>query len=84
MTFLFRFNFGGGGGESREPRLFHKQSITSKVKRFTAVKKQKLHGPKLQAYWNNILPGSERQPYLILFYSDWCFGCLRVEPIWSK
>ncbi len=37
-----------------------------------------------QAYWNNILPNSAKQPYLILFYSDWCFSCLRVEPIWAR
>ena len=24
------------------------------------------------------------QPYLLLFYSDWCFTCLRVEPIWQR
>ncbi len=27
---------------------------------------------------------SSRQPYLILFYSDWCFTCLRIEPIWTR
>ncbi len=37
-----------------------------------------------KAYWNNILPNSAKQPYLILFYSDWCFSCLRVEPIWAR
>ena len=64
----FRFNFGGGGsrGNSNEPRIFHKQSITSK------------------AYWNTVLPNSEKQPYLILFYSDWCFTCLRIEGIWKR
>ncbi len=38
----------------------------------------------MQAYWNNVLPNSKKQPYLILFYSDWCFSCLRVEPIWAR
>lgn len=23
-------------------------------------------------------------PYLILFYSDWCFACLQVEPTWRR
>ena len=27
---------------------------------------------------------SHKRPYLILFYSDWCYTCLRIEPIWSK
>lgn len=63
----FRYHFGGGGsGDSHEPRIFHKQSITSK------------------AYYNTVFPNSDKQPYLILFYSDWCFTCLRVEPIWTK
>ena len=37
-----------------------------------------------KAYWNTVLPNSSKQPYLILFYSDWCFTCLRIEPIWSR
>ena len=37
-----------------------------------------------RAYWNNVLPNSAKQPYLIMFYSDWCFSCIRVEPIWSR
>ena len=37
-----------------------------------------------KAYYNTILPNSSRQPYLLLFYSDWCFTCLRVEPIWTR
>lgn len=23
-------------------------------------------------------------PYLVLFYSDWCFACLQVEPTWRR
>ena len=37
-----------------------------------------------KAYYNTILPNSHKRPYLILFYSDWCYTCLRIEPIWSK
>ena len=37
-----------------------------------------------KAYYNTILPNSYKQPYLILFYSDWCYTCLRIEPIWDK
>lgn len=37
-----------------------------------------------KAYWNNVVPKSDGQPYLILFYSDWCFNCIRIQPIWTK
>ena len=37
-----------------------------------------------RAYTNTILPASHRQPYLLLFYSDWCFSCAQVMPMWSK
>lgn len=37
-----------------------------------------------KAYYNSILPNSHKRPYLILFYSDWCYTCLRIEPIWAK
>ena len=37
-----------------------------------------------KAYYNTILPNSQRRPYLILFYSDWCYTCLRIETIWAK
>lgn len=31
-----------------------------------------------------LVPKSFRTPYLILFYSDWCFACLQVEPVWRR
>lgn len=31
-----------------------------------------------------IIPKTYRTPYLILFYSDWCFACLQVEPTWRR
>ena len=37
-----------------------------------------------QQYYSDILPQSTEKPYIILFFSDWCFTCLRIEPIWSK
>merc|ERR1719378_742080 len=37
-----------------------------------------------KAYTNTILPNSFKQPYLLLFYSDWCFSCAQVMPMWSK
>ncbi|XP_071446764.1 dnaJ homolog subfamily C member 16 isoform X1 [Hetaerina americana] len=37
-----------------------------------------------RAYENTIVPKSFKTPYLILFYSDWCFTCLQVEPIWKR
>ena len=36
------------------------------------------------AYYNTILPESSVKPYLIMFFSDWCFTCMRLEPIWTK
>lgn len=37
-----------------------------------------------KAYYSTVLKNTKKQPYLILFYSDWCFTCLRIEPIWSR
>lgn len=37
-----------------------------------------------KAYANNLVPNSFKQPYLILFYSDWCFSCAQVIPMWAK
>jgi len=37
-----------------------------------------------KAYANTLVPNSYKQPYLILFYSDWCFSCAQVIPMWSK
>jgi len=37
-----------------------------------------------KAYSNLLMPNSYKQPHLILFYSDWCFSCAQVIPMWSK
>ncbi|KAJ9586685.1 hypothetical protein L9F63_019723, partial [Diploptera punctata] len=37
-----------------------------------------------RAYENKLVPKSYRVPHLIMFYSDWCFACLQVEPIWRR
>jgi len=37
-----------------------------------------------KAYANTLVPNSYKQPYLILFYSDWCFSCAQVIPMWAK
>ncbi|CAL7950285.1 unnamed protein product [Xylocopa violacea] len=37
-----------------------------------------------RSFENVILPKTFRTPYLILFYSDWCFACLQVEPTWRR
>ena len=37
-----------------------------------------------RAYENKLVPKSHEVPYLIMFYSDWCFACLQVEPIWRR
>lgn len=42
------------------------------------------HSVTYKAYANTIVPNSYKQPYLLLFYSDWCFSCAQVIPMWSK
>ena len=37
-----------------------------------------------KAYTNTVVPNSSKQPYLLLFYSDWCFSCAQVMPMWAK
>ncbi|XP_043250790.1 dnaJ homolog subfamily C member 16 [Colletes gigas] len=37
-----------------------------------------------RSFENVIIPKTYRTPYLILFYSDWCFACLQVEPTWRR
>ena len=65
----FRFNFGGGGrGGGGESR----ESL---------FHKQVITS---KAYWNTILPNSSKQPYLIMFFTNWCMTCVRIEPIWQR
>ena len=67
--------FGGGGGFN-----FHfNQRERSNEPRLYHKQAISAH-----AYYNKILPGSFSQPHLILFFSDFCFTCLRIEPIWTK
>ncbi|XP_054164963.1 dnaJ homolog subfamily C member 16-like [Oppia nitens] len=37
-----------------------------------------------RAYENNILMSSHSRPFLILFYGDLCFACLKMEHLWQK
>ncbi|XP_015511328.2 dnaJ homolog subfamily C member 16 [Neodiprion lecontei] len=37
-----------------------------------------------RAFENGIVSKSYRNPQFILFYSDWCFACLQVEPTWRR
>lgn len=37
-----------------------------------------------KSYQNSIVLLSKKQPYLILFYSDWCLACAHIEPIWRR
>ncbi|KAL0267988.1 UNVERIFIED_CONTAM: hypothetical protein PYX00_010093 [Menopon gallinae] len=37
-----------------------------------------------RAFENKLMPKSYIMPHLILFYSDWCFSCLKIEPIWRR
>ncbi|XP_057701798.1 dnaJ homolog subfamily C member 16-like isoform X2 [Corythoichthys intestinalis] len=33
---------------------------------------------------SDILPDSHKRPYLIKVTSEWCFACIRVEPVWKE
>ncbi|XP_014353837.1 dnaJ homolog subfamily C member 16 isoform X2 [Latimeria chalumnae] len=35
-------------------------------------------------YVNEVVPDSYKKPYLIKITSDWCFGCIHIEPIWKE
>lgn len=35
-------------------------------------------------YEKTILPKSAYTPYVILFYTDWCFSCLQTAPYFRK
>ena len=35
-------------------------------------------------FTGNILPESYRKPYLLYFYSDFCFECMRVDNVWIQ
>ncbi|XP_063974734.1 dnaJ homolog subfamily C member 16 [Diachasmimorpha longicaudata] len=35
-------------------------------------------------YEHIILPKSFRSPYLMLFYSEWCFTCIQIQPTWRR
>jgi len=35
-------------------------------------------------YENAILPESHSKPYLIYAYSDFCFHCMQVAPVWDQ
>ncbi|CAB4065009.1 DNAJC16 [Lepeophtheirus salmonis] len=62
------FRFGFGGGGSNEGSHQSFHKVSITSK----------------AYYSTVLPASNKQPYLILFYSDWCFTCSRIEPIWRR
>nr|CAG4650074.1 EOG090X049L [Sida crystallina] len=38
----------------------------------------------LKAYENTVLPQSQKQPYLVMVYSEWCMMCLHVLPLWQR
>merc|ERR1719507_1398980 len=59
----------GGGRQQREER------------RKSALNMNSINA---HEYFNKILAETGRQPYIIMFHSDWCFMCMRVEPIWAR
>lgn len=38
----------------------------------------------LGTYENHILPESDRKPYLIYAYTDFCFQCMQMEAMWER
>ena len=70
---FFENDFFGGGGHSRGG--YGRQSDQGVYTKQSISSNQ---------YYTTVLPESAGKPYIIMFYSDWCFTCLRVEPIWSK
>lgn len=82
----FKFHY-----QSRDITLFHKMSITYRYV-FPAYNNDLSSSLwtllnnylNCRAFENVIVPKTYRMPYLILFYSDWCFSCLQVEPTWRR
>jgi len=35
-------------------------------------------------YETNVMPKSKVTPHIIMFYSDWCFACMRAAPAFKK
>ncbi|CRL07622.1 CLUMA_CG020587, isoform A [Clunio marinus] len=35
-------------------------------------------------YETNVLPKSKHSPHLLIFYTDWCFSCLKISPAFKK
>ncbi len=68
--------FGGGGGGGFNFHFNRERSSEPKLYHKQATSSH--------AYYNTIVPESFSKPYLILFFSDFCFTCLRIEPIWTK
>ena len=67
----FHFNFGGRGGGRRHQEEDQQRSFHK-------------HRIDSHTYYNKVLPDSTWKPYVIMFHSDWCFMCMRVEPIWTR
>lgn len=85
---LFTNNFKQFHYQTRDITLFHKMSISYRFVYFLCIiiyncKHIKYH-INYRSFENVIIPKSYRIPYLILFYSDWCFACLQVEPTWRR
>ncbi|XP_043236907.1 dnaJ homolog subfamily C member 16-like [Amphibalanus amphitrite] len=37
----------------------------------------------LRQYENKVLPSSRTSPTLLLAFSEWCFSCVQMEPVWA-
>ena len=37
-----------------------------------------------RSYESHILPQSDRKPYLIYAYADFCFQCMQMEVMWER
>ncbi|XP_006815097.1 dnaJ homolog subfamily C member 16-like [Saccoglossus kowalevskii] len=41
------------------------------------------HRINTMGYHSRVLPLSNKKPFLIYVTADWCFTCMRVEPVWE-
>ncbi|CAL4095406.1 unnamed protein product, partial [Meganyctiphanes norvegica] len=69
-------NFGGGRGGGGGFRFNFREGDGVNI-----FKKQSIT---FKAYMNSVVELTKKQPYLILFYSDWCIACAHIEPIWRR
>lgn len=64
--------FGGGGGGGQRFHFDQDISLFHKLSITTRY------------FETTLLPRSEQTPHLLMFYSDWCFSCMKAAPSFKK